>query len=133
MTTPVPADLSAAEAPHLAQLLAWGLLAGAGGAVRFVSVMMRTKGHISSRRFLVLLVGNVFVSGFSGLIGALAFSTFSSNHIWQMIAAGVFGYGGTQVLDFLALAMQRKVAGTAEPVSAAIPIPPSVDPALPQA
>jgi len=117
------------DPPLYAKLIAWGVLAGAGGAVKFVSAALKNPTLMSSRRFLVLLAANVFISGFSGLMGALLFATISPDHNLQLIAAGVFGYLGTQGLDIIALTMTKKVTNTPPPISSVIPVPASVDPA----
>ena len=122
-----PADVSN-DAPQIMQLLAWGLLASMGGAVKFISLALRNKDQLGIRRFLVLLSANVFVSGFSGLMGALALSKFTGDHTVHLVGAGVFGYGGPQILDILVLSMQRKVSDVQVPLSSIIPIPPSLDP-----
>ena len=59
------------------------------------------------RRFLMLILANMFVSGFCGLMGALFFSTFSTDWVWQSIAAGVFGFVGVQSLDIITLTMNK--------------------------
>lgn len=131
-----PADVASAaahpETPLVLKLLSWGVLAGAGGAVKFVSASLKSKDAMGPRRFLVLLTANVFISGFSGLIMALVFSTLSPDHTWQLVAAGVGGYAGTQILDVLALTMSRKMRDGPLPVSSVIPIPTSVDPGAAQ-
>src|SRR4051794_33031002 len=99
-----PAELvSVPETPLYLKLLTFGTLAGMGGAVKFISVALRTKDVMSPQRFLLLLGANVFISGFSGLMGALVFSSLSTDLTAQMVAAGVGGYLGTQLLDVLAL------------------------------
>jgi LydA holin phage, holin superfamily III len=110
----------------------FAVLAGCGGAVKFISASLRTNTTMSPRRFLFLLGANVFISGFSGLMGALIFSTISPDRNWQLIAAGVFGYLGTTGLDVISLALSKRMLGDPLPVSAIIPLPASVDPASPQ-
>jgi len=133
MTPPVsPADLPAAEPSSYLQMVAFGVLAGMGGATKFVSVALKSREPMSMRRFGTLLAANVLVSGFSGLIGALWFSTLTPDRTLQLVAAGVFGYAGPQMLDLLVLTMQRKVSNTPVPLSAVIPIPPAADPSQPK-
>lgn len=122
--TPPPAIPE--EAPRLAQLGGWFLLAGAGGAVKYVSTVIRSSDRVSNRRFLLLLAANTFISSFCGLIGSLLMSTLTSQWQWHGIAAGVCGYLGTQSLDLVMLALKRKIE-PGLPASAVIPIPPEVD------
>jgi hypothetical protein len=117
------------ETPLYAKILSWGLLASAGGAVKFLAAMLRTPEKMSAKRFLFLLGANVCISGFSGLIFALLFSTLSPDRTWQLIAAGIGGYLGTQLLDIIALTMTKKISDMPVPISQVIPIPASVDPA----
>lgn len=132
-SVPSPAELaSVAEAPLYVKLFSWGVLAGMGGAVKFISVSLRSKDKMTPQRFLLLLAANVFISGFSGLMGALVFSTLSPDRTWQLVAAGVGGYMGTLLLDSLALSMSKKMRDVPLPVSAVIPIPTSVDPGAPK-
>src|SRR4051794_30635398 len=126
MSAPAPLAASAGidQVPFYAKVFAWAFLAGSGGAVKFVSASLKSKTSMSPRRFLLLLGANVFISGFSGLMGALLFSTFSTDHVWQLIASGIFGYLGTQGLDVVALAMNKRIGdGGMLPVSSVIPIP----------
>jgi hypothetical protein len=130
-----PSEVVAAYAPDtplVLKLLSWGVLAGMGGAVKFISASLKNRDALSPRRFMLLLTANVFISGFSGLIMALVFSTLSPDRTWQLVAAGVGGYAGTQILDVLALTMSRKMRDVPVPVSSVIPIPPSVDPGVTQ-
>jgi len=127
-----PVELPIHQTPLYLKLATWGLLAGMGGAVKFISVTLKNKDRMSPQRFLLLLSANVFISGFSGLMGALVFSTLSPDRTWQLVAAGVGGYLGTQLLDVLALAMSRKMRDGPLPISSVIPIPTSVDPAAPE-
>ncbi len=120
-----PADLPTETSGYL-QMFLFGLLASMGGATKFITVALKSKEPMSMRRFFTLLAANVLVSGFSGLIGALWFSTLTPDRTLQLVAAGVFGYAGPQVLDILVLTMQRKVSDSPVPLSAVIPVPPTV-------
>jgi hypothetical protein len=115
-----------AETPRYVQMFLFGLLASMGGATKFITVALRSKEPMTMRRFLTLLGANILVSGFSGLIGALWFSTLTPDLTLQFVAAGVLGYAGPQFLDLLVLTMQRKVSDTPVPLSAVIPVPPAV-------
>lgn len=117
------------ETPLYAKIISWGFLASAGGAVKFIAATLKKGTFMSGRRFLFLLGANVLISGFSGLMGALVFSTFTADHTWQLIAAGVGGYLGTTLLDVIALTLTKKITDLPVPISSIIPIPMSVDPA----
>ncbi len=112
-----------------AKVAIWGSLAGAGGAAKFISSVLRNSQSISQRRFCVLLLANMFVSSFAGLMGGLIATTMTHDATWPYIASGLFGYLGTQGMDILLLALKKKI----EPVvpfnvGTVIPMPPSVDP-----
>ncbi len=117
------------DPPLYIKVIWWGSLAGVGGAVKFISAALKDPSIMSSPRFFILLGANVFISGFSGLMGALLFATISPDHNLQLIAAGIFGYLGTQGLDIVALTMSKKVSSELLPISSVIPVPASVDPA----
>lgn len=111
------------------KVFVWGSLAGAGGAAKFISGVLRSSESISQRRFVVLLVANMFVSSFAGLMGGLIATTVTHDATWPYIASGLFGYLGTQGMDILLLALKKKI----EPivpfnVASVIPVPPSVNP-----
>ena len=123
---------STTAAPHAPQalevgkFLAWGALAGFGGAVKYVAAILRSEQKVSNRRFLALLSANMFISSFCGLMGAMLVSTFTNEMMWHGLAAGMFGYTGTAGLDWVMIALKKKIdpTATAEDV---IAIPPSVD------
>jgi len=104
-------------------MLWWVALAGFGGAVKYVSFVIRTDSQFSWRRFAALLVANVFVSSFCGLMGGLLASAFKLDMVWQYLACGTFGYLGTQGLDIIILVVKRKFAPLT-PASAVMPVPP---------
>ena len=128
-----PPLLPLEDTPLYAKMISWGVMAGIGGAVKFVSAALKNNQVMSAKRFMTLLTANVFISGFSGLMGSLVFATFSPDHNLQLIAAGVFGYLGTHGLEIIALSMTRRVTNEAPPISSVIPVPASVDPAASQA
>ncbi len=117
------------EPTFIEKMLLWAFLAGAGGAVKFIGGMLRSPENISRRRFVAMLVANMVISGFAGLIGALLMSTVTPDPTWQNIAAGIIGYLGTQGLDLIALGVQRKLSIAPPAVSSVIPVPASMDPA----
>ena len=98
-------------------VMVWGVLAGIGGAAKYISTVIRSAETISNRRFLLLLFANIFVSSFSGLMGGLLMTTVSADPTWSFIASGLFGYLGTQGLDVLLSALKKKI----DPTSALTP------------
>jgi len=79
----------------------WILLAGMGGAARFLSKHLQSKKPIRPFSFIVALLANCFISGFTGPITALYVSTKTDDHTWTLIAAGVGGYLGIEVLNLI--------------------------------
>ncbi len=116
------------EPTTLQKLLIWAFLAGGGGGVKFIAGMLRSPEIVSRRRFVTMLLANVTISGFAGLMGALFMSTLTPDPTWQFIAAGIVGYLGTQGLDMIALGVQRKLSHVTPAVSSVMPVPPSMDP-----
>ncbi len=115
--TPAPEQVTALTAAL------WLLLAAFGGAVKYISGVLRSSEIISNRRFFVLLFANVFISSFCGLMGGFLASTVTSEPTWNFVASGLFGYLGTTTMDWLVLALRKKIG---IPVSAVVPVPPSV-------
>lgn len=111
-------------ASNFENVIQWGLLAGFGGAVKYVSAVIRGNEVVTNRRFLALLFANIFISSFCGLMGGLVITTITADPTWAYLACGLFGYLGTQGLDILILALKKKVT----PISTVIPIPPHVPP-----
>lgn len=112
---------------HLVRMAQFGIMAGMGGAAKFVSVVVKSKEKMTTRRFLLSMSANIFVSGFTGVVAMLIVSTMTDDVAIQGAAAGVFGWSGAITLDIIALTMQKRFLGTAGPISNAIPIPPSLD------
>mgnify|MGYP002785381259 CR=1 FL=1 len=127
-----PVIAAPSELAAVLKYVGFAVVAGFGGAVKFLSVSLRTNTQMSTRRFLFLLGSNVTISAFSGVMAALIFSQISPDKTWQLAAAGVGGYMGTQLLDIVALAMTKRITEESVPVSAVIPIPASVDPGSPK-
>lgn len=87
---------------EVTKVLEWAAIAGIGGVVRFVAERMKSDVSLSRTKYAVLVVSNGFVSGFSGLMGALLISTLTHDHVLHLFAAGMFGYYGTQGVERLA-------------------------------
>lgn len=79
----------------------WALLGGTGGAVK-VFFTWSKKLPDDLRPALIFLFLNIFISGFSGYMGAIFASTISVDHRMHIIFAGIFGYLGVAGLDYLA-------------------------------
>lgn len=97
----------------LLSVLLWSLMAGLGGVVRFVARTLQNSGQLEFTRQAILiyalkLFGNAVISGFCGLMGALAVSTLTADTTWHLVAAGVFGYLGIEGLEFLSQTVKRK-------------------------
>lgn len=87
-------------------VLAWTMIAAAGGMVRFVASSLETTTPISlSGRIVFIYLMKLFatgvVAGFTGLLFALLVSIFTADHNLQLIAAGTAGYTGPKTLDIL--------------------------------
>jgi hypothetical protein len=106
--------------------LVWGTLAGFGGMVKYISTVIRSSDLVSNQRFVVLLAANAFISSFCGLMGGLLLTTVTDERGWQYLASGIFGYLGTTGLDFILIALKKKI-DPSFPVSAIIPMPANPD------
>lgn len=81
------------------KIIEWLLFAGFGGAVRFVGERLKHNDPKWRGRDFFLLLGNAFISGFSGLLGALVLSRITEDYVYQLVAAGMFGYFGTAGIE----------------------------------
>ena len=79
----------------------WIVLAGIGGAVRFLSGNLRDKKPMRPVSFLLALLSNCIVSGFAGPMTALYVSTVTDDKTWAVIAAGIGGYLGIEMLNLI--------------------------------
>lgn len=119
--TPAPETVTAMTAAL------WLLLAAFGGAVKYISAVLRSPETVSNRRFFVLLFANVFISAFCGLMGGMVTSLVTDDLLAHFAASGLLGYLGTQGLDITILALRKRV-GLPSTVTNVVPVPPSVDP-----
>lgn len=107
-----------AEPTTVRDLTVYGAIAAAGGAARYVSLTLKGK----SWRWLHL-AGNAAVSGFVGMIGALAVkATGASSLDALLVAAGVAGWIGAEAMNLLIAALQKR-AGAAAPSTPPGPTP----------
>ena len=98
------------------KVIGWGVLAGMGGAVKYVSIVLKSTERIVIRRFLALSIGNTFVSSFCGIIGGLFVSAMDWSRTWQFAAAGIIGYLGPQGLDIIILSVKKKIDPSADTI-----------------
>jgi len=84
---------------EIVQAVEWIALACTGGMVRYVSKRLESKEKFAPLRDLLFILANGLISGFSGLMGALVVSTVTEDHVYHLVAAGVFGYYGTQGIE----------------------------------
>lgn len=83
------------------KIIEWLLFAGFGGAVRFVGERMKQQDPRFKGKDVVLMLGNAFISGFSGVLGALVISRVTEDYVYHLAAAGMFGYFGTAGIERL--------------------------------
>lgn len=81
----------------------WVGLAMAGGVVRYLDVYL--KGGAVPK--IGLTLANAGVSGFCGFMAASIMLKVQPD--WALMTAGVAGYIGTQVLDWMADAIRKKL------------------------
>ena len=79
----------------------WIVLAGIGGVVRFLEVHLRDQKPIRPVSFLIALLANCIISGFAGPMAALYVSTKTDDQTLTLIAAGIGGYLGIEMLNLL--------------------------------
>jgi hypothetical protein len=116
------------ESPSLAQIVYWTLLAGVGGAVKYLVTTLKNP-VANVRHFVTMMFVNTVIGTFSGFMAALFISTFTPDKQLQWLVAGGFGYLGTQGIDIITLIVQKKVGAAPVALSSVIPVPPAVDPA----
>lgn len=116
------------EQDTFVKVIMWSSLAGIGGAVKYVSTVIRSTEAVSNRRFFLLLAANMFISSFCGLMGMLLAMNMTDSWALHGLTAGGIGYMGTTGLDLVILNMKNKIQPNS-PVSAVFPVPPQSDPA----
>lgn len=79
----------------------WVVLAGIGGVVRFLSGNLQNKKPMRPVSFLLALLANCIISGFAGPMAALYVSTKTDDSTWLLIAAGIGGYLGIEMLNLI--------------------------------
>lgn len=114
------------ESSTTEKIIGWGVVAGFGGAVKYLAAVIRSSESLSQRRFVFLLIANMLISSFCGLIGGLLMTTMTSDQTWTFLGAGIFGYAGTQGLDIAIFAVRKKIE-PATKLSEVAPLPPSLN------
>jgi hypothetical protein len=114
--------------PEAAQsnVLCAALLASFGGAVKYISGVIRSAERISNRRFLFLLAANIFISSFCGLMGGLLVNALTNDTQWAYIGSGLIGYLGTQGMDIVLLSLQKKIGLGKHNIASIMPVPEKV-------
>lgn len=84
----------------------WVLLGGIGGGVK-VFFQWTKKFPENFKEGITVLFLNVFISGFSGYMGALFASLASTEDRIHVIFAGIFGYLGVTGLDWIAERLKK--------------------------
>lgn len=87
----------------------WAGLGMVGGFVRVIVGLLGSDKLPPPIKIFWLLIGNGLVSGFSGYMGAVAMSTFTSNDKLHVVAAGMFGWLGVMGLEFLAEKLKNRI------------------------
>lgn len=82
----------------------WFIIAGIGGAARYLQDCLK-----GNRFHFGMFIGNVCLSGFSGLMFALFGKTMSLPQDWHFVLAGVGGFMGANALEFITVAVKAKL------------------------
>lgn len=95
------------QQPHQRVPLSWVILGGMGGMAQFLSRNLRQQKPIKPASFIFALLANCFISGFAGPIAALYVSTQTEDKTWMLIAAGIGGYLGIELLNLISAVFHR--------------------------
>lgn len=82
--------------------LGWTLLGAVGGGAKVFVQLLALEKLPSKSKIFWLLTANMFVSGFSGFLGAVLATKMTSDNNLHVVAAGVAGYMGVAALDLFA-------------------------------
>lgn len=78
---------------------AWALLGGVGGAAKVLVQLLGMEKLPTKMGIFWLLIANIFVSAFSGFLGAVIASGITPNDDLHIVSAGIAGYMGVAALD----------------------------------
>lgn len=90
----------------------WVALGAIGGATKVFVQLLGMKILPPKTHIMWLLFANMFVSGFSGFIGAVIATQMTANDNYHVIAAGVAGYMGVAALDLFSEWFRSRVTAT---------------------
>ena len=96
--------------------LLWALLGTAGGTARVFSTWLTQDPKPTGKMFAITLILNIFISGFTGYLGAVIGNLITTNDQWHVIFAGVFGYLGVNGLEFLSEIVKNKIQKTTDTI-----------------
>lgn len=88
----------------------WTGLGAFGGVVKVLVQLLREDAPLRTKKNIMwLLLANSLVSGFSGFLGAVIMTQFTSNDNLHVIAAGIAGYMGVAALDIFSDWFRKKI------------------------
>ena len=87
----------------------WALLGVAGGIARVFGNWLSQEEKPQRGTFIIILIFNIFISGFTGYLGAIVGNLLTGNDQWHVIFAGVFGYLGVNGLEYLSDKVKQKL------------------------
>lgn len=79
--------------------LTWTVLGAIGGAVKVMIQLLGSDKLPSKMSIFWIFVANIFVSAFSGFMGAILASNITPNDDIHIFVAGISGYMGVAALD----------------------------------
>lgn len=91
---------------NLPNELIWALIAAFGGIARFLDKFLREEEKLVAGR----IIATVTVTSFTGWMAAEVCLLYYPN--WAIIAAGVGGYAGTQIMDELIRILRIRLQGS---------------------
>jgi hypothetical protein len=104
----LPTSMSSRE--EYIDLIIWASLAGLGGLARFLTERLNPNAsELTRKKFIFFMCANMFVSGFSGLMGALIMAQITDVDSVQFASAGIFGFGGARALEMLAEKLNNRI------------------------
>ena len=103
-------NIQVVESVETSKAFLWSLLACVGGITRFLATEINaTHKKFTPKSFFTMLIANAFISGFTGLMGALVISRLTSDQTLHLVSAGVFGYLGPQGMELVVKYLQNRI------------------------